>query len=399
MRRATRKVRQIVALGGGMFSMEPDNGLLDKYILNLVPKKKPRICFMGTASNDGKEYRDMFYDFFSKMECEPSHLALTHPPRNIEAFIMDKDIIHVGGGNTVLIIEAWKKHGVDKIMKRAWNSGIILTGMSAGAICWFQDGITNPSPGMLSRLECLGLLRGSFCPHYDEREDLKKAYHKMILEGTIGDGFGVEDGAAIHFADSQPIRVITSRPWANAYRVKKVRNKIVEEPLENVYLGSEKDKMEMISDMQELDVLKTAITFVEKINEHDIEAMMHLMSPDHTFTDSLGMVVTGRDEMKKAWKAFFHWFPDYEITIANTLLTNDSVGIFGKAKGIFNTDDRTDADKFEIPAAWRAKVKNNLITEWQVFADNESVRDIIKGNGTKAILKEKMKLVKVMKHR
>ncbi len=368
--------------------MEPENGLLDKYVLDLVPKKRPKICFMGTASNDGKEYRDMFYNFFEQMQCEPSHLALTHPPRNIESFIMDKDIIHVGGGNTKLIIETWKKFGVDKMMRRAWNAGVILTGMSAGAICWFQDGITNPAPGSLSRLPCLGLLSGSFCPHYEDREELKREYHKLILDGSIGEGFGVEDGAALHFADSQLIRVVTSRPTANAYRVRKVRNKIVEEHLEKIYLGKESDKMETINDMQELDVLKTAISFVEKINDHDIDAMQQLMSSDHVFTDSLGMVIKGKDEMKEAWTGFFNWFPDYEITIRHTLLTNDTVGIFGKAKGIFNTEDRTDADKFEIPAAWRAKIKNNLITEWQVFADNESVRDIIKGNGARAILKE-----------
>ena len=94
-----------------MFSMEPDNGLLDKYLLDLVPKEKPKICFMGTASNDGLEYREMFYNFFKDKQCEPSHLALTDPPKNIEAFIMDKDIIHVGGGNTKLIIDTCKKTG------------------------------------------------------------------------------------------------------------------------------------------------------------------------------------------------------------------------------------------------------------------------------------------------
>ena len=165
--------------------MEPDNGLLDKYILDLVPKERPKICFMGTASHDGKEYLDMFHNFFKNQQCEPSHLSLTHPPKDIEAFIMDKDIIHVGGGNTTLIIDTWKKFGVDKIMKKAWEDGIILTGMSAGAICWFDDGITNPSPGVLTRLPCLGLLNGSFCPHYDDRAELKSAFHKLILRDFI----------------------------------------------------------------------------------------------------------------------------------------------------------------------------------------------------------------------
>ncbi len=375
--------------------MEPENGLLDKYILNLVPKEKPKICFLGTASNDGKEYRDMFYKFFNNMPCEPSDLSFVNPPKDIEEFIMDKDIIHVGGGNTKFIMDTWKKNGVDKIMRKAWEAGIILTGMSAGAICWFDDGITNPSPGKLTRLPCLGLLNGSFCPHYDDRTELRDAFHKLILSGTIEEGYGAEDGAAIHFIGNDPIRVVTSRPGVSAYKVIKVRNKILETPMTAMYLGKISDIESGIKkkdeEREELDVLKTVITFVEKINEHDIDGMIELMSDDHTFLDSLGLVMKGKKEMTEAWKGYFKWFPDYEITVMNTLLTNDSVGLFGIATGTFKSEDTTDDDRFEIPAAWRAKVKDNLITEWQVFADNESVRDIIKGNGMKSIIREKFK--------
>ncbi len=381
-----------------MFSMEPDNGLLDKYILNLVPEKKPKICFLGTASNDGKEYRDMFYNFFEKQQCEPSHLSFVNPPKDIAAFIMDKDIIHVGGGNTKLIIDTWKKYGVDKIMRRAWVSGIILTGMSAGAICWFEDGITNPSRGKLTRLPCLGLLSGSFCPHYDDKVELKDAFKKLILNGTIGEGYGAEDGAAIHFVGSEPVRVVTSRPDVTAYKVRKVRNKIVETPMEAIYLGKDSDLKTEEEEKKQLGILKTVISFVEKINEHDVEGLAKLMSDGHKFIDSMGIKVIGKKEMKQAWKDYFKWFPDYEITINNTLLTNDSVGIFGYAKGTFGTEDPSDIDKFKIPAAWRAKVKDNLITEWQAIADNEVVRDIIKGNGVKSIFMEKMKLEKALRN-
>lgn len=381
--------------------MEPDNGLLDKYILDLVPKERPKICFMGTASHDGKEYRDMFHNFFKNQQCEPSHLSLTHPPKDIEEFIMDKDIIHVGGGNTTLIIDTWKKFGVDKIMKKAWEDGIILTGMSAGAICWFDDGITNPSPGVLTRLPCLGLLNGSFCPHYDDRAELKSAFHKLILEGIIEEGYGVEDGAAVHFVGNEPIRVVTSRPGVTAYKVRKVRNKITDTPMKSIYLGKESDIETILKkkkeESEQLDVLKTVITFMEKINEHDVNGIADLLSDDHRFTDSMGIVVKGKKEMKHAWKVYFKWFPDYEVTIKNTLLTDDSVGIFGTAKGTFDSDEPIASDKFEIPAAWRAKVKDNLISEWQVFADNEVVRDIIKGNGMKSMIKEKVKFLNSLK--
>ena len=385
-----RKPGQIIALGGGMFSMESDNGMLDKYILNLVPKEKPKICFMGTASNDGIEYRDMFYNFFNKMKCEPSHLSFLDQPKNIEKFILSQDIIHVGGGNTSLIIDTWKKFGVDKIMRKAWRSGVILTGMSAGAICWFQDGITNPSPGKLNRLPCLGLLKGSFCPHYDDKVELKRSFHKLILDGVIADGIGAEDGAAVHYLDDKIIRVVTSRPGVTAYSVKKVKNKIVETALDSVYLGKESD-IEHVQNNSPIEIFTTAISYIEKINEHDIKGICELMSDDHIFIDSLGMVIKGKKEMSNAWKMFLKWFPDYNITIMNTVLTDDTVGIFGIASGTFNSDDIDISDNFEIPGAWRAKVKNKQITEWQAIADNEAVRDIIKSNGVKSMFRSKMK--------
>ena len=385
-----KRPRQIVALGGGMFSMEADNGLLDKYILNLALKEKPKICFFGTASNDGAEYREMFYRFFNEQNCEPSHLSFLDPPDNIEEFIMEKDIIHVGGGHTAMIIDTWKKFGVDKIMKKAWESGIILSGMSAGAICWFDDGITNPSPGVLARLPCLGLLNGSFCPHYDDRAELKTAYHKLILDGIIEEGFGVEDGAAVHFVGNAPLRVVTSRTGVTAYKVRKIRNKISESPMEAVYLGKESDKVSDTVVTKNSDVLKSAIAFFEKINEHDVKGLCELMTEDHKFIDSMGNVVFGKEEMKKAWKGFFDWFPDYHVTSLNTLLTDDTVGFFGTAKGTFNSGDNEETDKFDVPAAWRAKVKDNLISEWQAIADNEEVRNILDEHGRKAMINAKV---------
>lgn len=370
--------------------MEADNGMLDKYILNLVPKEKPKICFMGTASNDGIEYRDMFYNFFNKMKCEPSHLSFLDPPDNIEKFILGQDIIHVGGGNTSLIIDTWKKFGVDKIMKKAWRSGVILTGMSAGAICWFEDGITNPSPGKLTRLPCLGILNGSFCPHYDDKVELKKSFHKLILDGVIGNGIGAEDGAAVHYLGDRILRVVTSRPGVTAYSVRKVKNKIVETPLDSVYIGKESE-IDHVQNNSPLEILTTVISYIEKINDHDITGLSELMSYDHIFVDSLGMMIKGKKEMTNAWKMFLKWFPDYKITIRNTVITDDTVGIFGIASGTFDSEDSDSSDKFKIPGAWRAKVKDKQITEWQAIADNEAVRDIIKSNGVKSMFRSKLK--------
>ncbi|MBV6477451.1 MAG: hypothetical protein HGGPFJEG_00190 [Ignavibacteria bacterium] len=382
-----KRPRQIIAIGGGMFSMEPDNGLLDKYILNLVPKAKPKICFLGTASNDGIEYREMFYNFFDKLPCIPTHLSFLEPPKNIEKFILEQDIIHVGGGNTKLIMETWKKFRVDKIMRKAWNEGIILTGMSAGAICWFEDGITNPSPGELRRLQCLGFLKGSFCPHYDDRVELRQAYQKLILNGILKDGYGVEDGAAIHFIENMPAKVITSRPNAKAFKVRKYRNRISELQIDSIYLGKISDLEQSAVTQNNEDVLNTAVSFIENINKHDLDGLFKLMTDDHKFIDSMGIVISGKREMRKAWQSYFKWFPDYNITLLHTLLTDDSVAFFGIAKGTFDSNLTNEGNKFEIPASWRAKIKDKKISEWQAIADNEVVRDILTKHDKLAFIK------------
>ena len=115
------------------------------------------------------------------------------------------------------------------------------------------------------------------------------------------------------------------------------------------------------------------------------------MSDDHIFVDSLGMVIKGKKEMSNAWKMFLKWFPDYNITIMNTVMTDDTVGIFGIASGTFDSEDPDSTDNFEIPGAWRAKVKDKHIVEWQAIADNEAVRDIIKSNGVKSMFRSKLR--------
>jgi peptidase E/ketosteroid isomerase-like protein len=364
--------------------MEPENGLLDKYILNLALSEKPKICFLGTASNDGLEYRKMFYDFYSKLNCEPSHLSLLEPPDDLEEFVLEKDIIHVGGGNTRMLMEKWNKSGLTEIMRKAWDKGVILTGMSAGAICWFEDGITNPAPGELQRLQCTGILDGSFCPHYDDRVELKEVYHKMISDGIIENGFGVEDGAAIHFIDNEPIRVVASRPGVTAYKVRRFRKKITEEPMESLYLGRDSDFKIKAHQVEHIESLKAVDKFIEMINAHDVEGLLELMSDDHVFIDSMGSIARGKAELETAWKAYLSLFPDYEVIIEHTSFDKNTIGLFGRAKGTFAAGNGLLNGEsllkraFEIPASWRALVEHGKIKEWQVFADNEPVRKIIK---------------------
>lgn len=379
-----KRPKQIIALGGGMFSMEPENGLLDKYLLNSVPVTKPKICFFGTASNDGKEYIDMFYKFFRQKDCYPTHIELTTPPEDLEKKILEQDIIHVGGGNTKLIMETWKRTGVDKIMRKAWNKGIVLSGMSAGAICWFQDGITNPSPGMLDRLECVGLLKGSFCPHYDDRPELRETFKTLIDDKTIGSGYGVEDGAALHFIGNELVRIVASRPGKTAFFVSKNKNTVTETKLDSIYLGNDSDFKSDIIERKKFDTVKTVYEFIEIINEHKTEKIIEMLTDDHILIDSMGTKASGKDILQKSWKGYFSWFPDYKIELKHTFVDEDTIALFGKASGTFYTGKEEKENKFEIPAAWRAEVKNKKISLWQVFADNHPVWQIIEKNEKKS---------------
>ena len=129
------KMRQIIAMGGGGFSMEPDNPLLDHYILKQAETANPKICFLPTASGDSEQYISRFYSFFNDQNCDPSHLSLFNPPsRDLESFVLEKDILYVGGGNTKNLLALWKEWGLDSILRKAWEEGVILAGLSAGAI-------------------------------------------------------------------------------------------------------------------------------------------------------------------------------------------------------------------------------------------------------------------------
>ncbi|MES1045441.1 peptidase E [Bacillus obstructivus] len=232
-------MRQIIALGGGGFSMEPENPLLDRYILQQSNQSVPKICFLPTASGDSDNYIQRFYRFFDKQLCHPSHLSLFNPPtRDLESFILEKDIIYVGGGNTKNLLALWKEWGLDHILRKAWEQGTILAGISAGSICWFEEGLTDSFGTSLEPIQCLGILKGSCCPHYDGEIERKPAYKKMIDSGKIISGVAMDDGVAIHYLDQKMNKIVSSRPGAKAYEVKRIDNEVIQNELEVNYLGT-----------------------------------------------------------------------------------------------------------------------------------------------------------------
>ena len=235
-------MQQIIALGGGGFSMEPDNPLLDDYILKQAPVERPKICFIGTASGDAEGYIQRFYTFFNNKECEPTHLSLFKPPtKPLHDYVLEQDIIYVGGGNTKNLLILWKEWGLDQILKEAYHQGIILCGISAGAICWFEEGLTDSYGDQLEPIKALGLLKGSHSPHYDGESNRRPAYQQMIKDGRLIPGIAADDGVGLHYIDGNLVKVVSSRPHAAAYQVEMTNEGIKEIFLEPYYLGQEND--------------------------------------------------------------------------------------------------------------------------------------------------------------
>ena len=229
---------QIIALGGGDFSMEPDNSLLDRYILAQARQPNPVVCFVPTASGDSESYIARFHAAFSTLPCRPRHLSLFKQPPDLAVFISECDIMYVGGGNTRNLLAIWRVCGVDLLLRKAWENGTVLCGVSAGAICWFERALTD-SWGPLAPMSCLGFLPGSCSPHYDGEAERRPCFHKFIQTGRLPAGYALDDGAAIHFIGDKITHIVASRRNARAYHVHMENNGVVEEPLDTRFLGSD----------------------------------------------------------------------------------------------------------------------------------------------------------------
>jgi peptidase E len=229
--------RQIIALGGGGFSMEPENLALDRYILEQARVPKPAVAFVPTASGDSDNYVVRFYAAYGGLPCRPSHLPFFRRTPDLRSYLLAQDVIYVGGGNTKSMLAVWREWGFPELLQEAWQAGIMLAGISAGAICWFEQGVTDSFADRLRALDCLGFLPGSCCPHYSGEADRRPAYHRLLHDGEIVPGFAIDDGAAIHYANDQVHRVIASRQGATAYRVSVVGAEVQEEPMPVEFLS------------------------------------------------------------------------------------------------------------------------------------------------------------------
>jgi peptidase E len=228
-------MKQIIAMGGGGFLME-ESPLLDDFVLSRAKGRDSRVCFVATASGDSDRMLVNFYTALGA-RCKATHLPLFRREEvNVAEYLLRHDVIYVGGGNSANMLAIWRVHDVNTALERAYDAGILLCGVSAGGLCWFQSGVTD-SFGALSALENgLGFLPGSFCPSYDADSRRRPTYQRLIREGMLP-GYGADVGAALHFIDGKLAEVVGSRPGAATYRVEKRAGEAYERELPARYLG------------------------------------------------------------------------------------------------------------------------------------------------------------------
>jgi dipeptidase E len=235
---------QIIAMGGGGFSMEPENLLLDRYVLAQAHTPDPVVCFVPTASGDSDNYIRRFYDAFSSLHCRSRHLSLFRVPTDdLMSWILECDVIYVGGGNSRNLMVLWREHGLDVILRAALERGCVLAGLSAGANCWFEQAVSDSwrsvtAAGRAAVGKYLGFLPGSFCPHYDGEKLRRPEYHRLMREGQISEGWAADDGCALHFVDGVLHATVSSRINARSYRLSVVAGNVQEAVYEPQYLGA-----------------------------------------------------------------------------------------------------------------------------------------------------------------
>lgn len=232
--------RLIFGMGGGGFTMEPANPLLDDFVLSLTAVREPRILFLPTASGDTTAQINAFQARFAGRACMPEHLSLFRLrdiERPLAEIVLGQDIVYVGGGSMRNLLAIWRAHGLDRLLAQAWRAGTVLAGLSAGAMCWFEGGVTR-SGGPPTAIAGLGLLEGSLTVHADGEPERLPVWLAGVRDGTLPGGWAVDDGVGLLFRGARLLRVVSSRPGAGAQRVDAVAGELVCRPLKPELLGT-----------------------------------------------------------------------------------------------------------------------------------------------------------------
>jgi peptidase E len=233
--------RHVLAIGGGMLMPHDTVPLHLAYAMELSGQPEPRLCVLNTAIGDDANVNLWYYDRLAQTPARVRHLSLFPMPNvdDPEDLLMSQDVIFVGGGSVANMIAVWRVHGIDEILRKAWQAGVVLAGSSAGGICWFEGGTTD-SFGIKLRpfTDGLGMLAGSFCPHFNSETERRPLYHRLVADGTLSGGIACDDGVGAHFVDETMREVVADRPEGAAYRVESAAGGVVETALEARILGA-----------------------------------------------------------------------------------------------------------------------------------------------------------------
>lgn len=216
--------RHILAVGGISALPAQDQSLppLIAYALELSGAAAPRVCVLNTANGDDPASYVRMYARLSQHGARPSHLQLFPMPNvsDPEDLLLSQDVIFVGGGSVANMVAIWRVHGLGDILRRAWHAGVVLAGVSAGAICWFSGGTTDSfGPGLRPFTGGLGLLAGSYCPHYSTEPGRRPTFQALVADGALPAGIACDDDSGAHFADDELEGIVTDRPGATGYLV------------------------------------------------------------------------------------------------------------------------------------------------------------------------------------
>jgi peptidase E len=213
---------KIVAMGGGGFSAAPyGDPALDRYVLDVAGQACPRICLLPTASGDPEEQIQRFYRAYHDLPCEPTHLSLFRlgtKPVDLRALLLGQDVIYAGGGSLLNLLAIWRAHGVDSILREAWERGVVLSGISAGSMCWFTAGVTK-GYGVPRAVEGLGLLPASNSVHHSSEPERRPCFREAVACEMAPPGYSVDDGVGLLFSGCDLAEVVSAREGAGAWWV------------------------------------------------------------------------------------------------------------------------------------------------------------------------------------
>ena len=229
-------MRHIIAIGGGGFGRNPGEGLIEQYILDQTNKDTPNICFIPTATGDNEAYKVNYYSTFSKLDCNPVHLDFFKRTPDLEKLISMQDAIFVGGGNTKSMLAVWKDWGLDKLLHHAYKEGVVMSGVSAGANCWFERAVVDSWENDLKVIDCMGFVKGNYCPHYDEEPLRRPSVKSFLEEDTFESCYASEGNAALHIKNEEEYLSINFGKEKNSYLVSLKEKNVIEVAFESLSL-------------------------------------------------------------------------------------------------------------------------------------------------------------------